>query len=202
MEHAIELEPAEHLYYHALAPMLVQVGDLDEYRKHCQREAVAFQATKDPTVACRMSMSCSLVPESGVSSDLIMAWANLAISAANHSDYFWFKVGKGLADYRRGDFSGAVKWMADAENTFGVRDPDWGLIHVHAVTAMAYARLNQPEAARKALSKATELQQAREPEPENRRPGLVWLDWIGQIQLKEATSLIGAPAPQAGGKSP
>jgi tetratricopeptide (TPR) repeat protein len=203
MAHAIALEPTEHLYYHGLAPMLVKIGDLDGYRKLCQREVAAFQTTKDPIVADRMSKSCSILPDSGVSSDVIAAWADLAISATNHSDYLWYLSGKGLADYRRGDFSGAVKWLADHENRMQASAPVWSvLIQVHAVAAMAYSRLNQADAARKALSKAVELQRRRMPKLE-KDPGELWLDWIiGHALLNEAIALIGPSAPQTGGESP
>jgi len=203
MAHAIELEPTEHLYYHGLAPMLVKIGDLDGYRKNCQREVAIFQTTKDPIVAHRMSKSCSFLPDSGVSSDVIAAWADLAISATNHPAYLWYESGKGLADYRRGDFSGAVKWLADHESRMQTSAQVSAiLLQVHAITAMAYARLNQAYAARKALSKAVELQRKKMPKRE-KDPGGLWLDWIiGQALLNEAISLIGPSAPQTGGESP
>src|SRR5262249_25099534 len=62
----IELEPEDHERYWSLAPLLVQTGDLDTYRRLCQQIRTRFaSATNNSIIAHRMSRVCLLLPASG-----------------------------------------------------------------------------------------------------------------------------------------
>src|SRR5204863_6194878 len=47
---SVTADPTNHISYHNLAPLLVQVGDMDAYRSHCQRALNQFAETKDPII--------------------------------------------------------------------------------------------------------------------------------------------------------
>ena len=51
----VEFRPTDHEGYHYLAPVLVQAGDLEAYRRHCERILRQFAATTNPVVAERMA---------------------------------------------------------------------------------------------------------------------------------------------------
>src|SRR2546421_114127 len=57
----VELLPTDHEAYHCLAPLLVQTGDLEGYRRHCERILRQFAGTSNPVVAERMAKDCLFV---------------------------------------------------------------------------------------------------------------------------------------------
>src|SRR5260370_16813676 len=58
----VNFVPTDHEAYHSLATLLVQVGDLGEYRRHCERTLRQFAGTSDPSIAERMAKDCLILP--------------------------------------------------------------------------------------------------------------------------------------------
>src|SRR5439155_20823550 len=58
----VDYMPADHEAYHFLAPLLVQAGDLEAYRRHCERVLRQFSGTSNPVVAERRAKDCLFVP--------------------------------------------------------------------------------------------------------------------------------------------
>ena len=187
---AVELDPDNHVLCHKLAPLLVQRGDLEGYRRHSQKEVAQFRQTKDPIVAERMAKDCLILPGSGVDLNVINAWADLAVAAGKDSgDLPWFQLAKGLAEYRSGRFPEAAQWAGKALEKSG---DDYRDRQATSVLAMSQHRLGQTEAARANLARALELG-AKMPKIESGDIGEGWLDWIiAHTLLGEAKSLIEA----------
>lgn len=111
----VELEPDNHEHYHALAPLLVQTGDWEGYRKNCQNEVARFRDTQVAHVAERMAEDCLILPNSGVDLKVVTAWTDLAVTAGKDSGVLpWFQHARGLAEYRQGRFAEAIEWAQKA----------------------------------------------------------------------------------------
>jgi Flp pilus assembly protein TadD len=196
----IELQPANHEYYHFLAPLLVQNGDLDSYRRHCARIVERFGKTDDPVIAERMAKDCLILPSSGADLEAIARMADLAIAAdPDHWGIGFFQLVKGLSEYRQGNFASAVEWTQKAlanPGEFHFRDAQ-----AYLVLAMAHRQINQVDEARAAFAQATATIDAR-PKPGSGGLGTDWNDWLIVHALqREAAALIEKQVP-ATSKSP
>jgi tetratricopeptide (TPR) repeat protein len=189
----IELEPDNHEYYFALAPLLVQLGDLEAYHRLCEQMRKRFGATtNDSTVAQRIGKVCLLLPSS---SDLATA-GRLADLAANlgqgQINEPWCQFTKGLAEYRRGHHGRAVEWMQKVLSIEGQmphrlrRDAESCVI-----LAMAKQQLGQGDQAREALARAVAIAQKEVPTLQIADLTGGWVDWlIAHILMREAKALI------------
>ena len=189
---AVELEPANHVHYHNLAPLLLQIGDLESYRQHCRREIDQFRGTQDPHTAERMAKDCLIDPRSQADLAVVAAWTELAVTAGKDSpDLPWFQSARGLAEYRRARFDEAVRWTQQALQRPG---DDHRELQATAVLAMARYRLGETAAARTALAEAVEISE-KLPRVESGDLGDTWLDWIiAHALLREARGLLDGPS--------
>jgi serine/threonine-protein kinase len=192
----IELEPENHENYHLLAPLLVQSGDLDAYRRHCAQVAKRFGKTNDPTIAERMTKDCLILPSSGADLDIVADMADSAIAAdPDHWGATFFQFAKGLSEYRQGHFTSAVQRMQKVLATpgeFEFRDAE-----AHLVLAMAHHQLKQADEARAALAEGSAIIDAK-PKVGSGALGVDWNDWLIAHALRiEARDLIEGQTPAA-----
>ncbi len=187
---AIEFEPDKREHYHSLAPLLVERGDLDSYRQHCQRELAQFRQTKEPNTAEQMAKDCLILPDSGVEPAVVGAWADTAVAAGtNHWAWPHFQFIKGFAEYRHGAFANAVEWMHETLASEG--EKAWRDAEAYAVLAMAQQQLSQAGEARAALARGLEIARTKMPQLESGDLEIDWLDWIiAHTLLREAQVLI------------
>ena len=94
---AVQLDPQNHQFYHALAPLLAAEGDLTSYRQLCARILTHFAQANDPSIADRMAKDCLILPSSGV--DLSAAGRMADMAATGGHPYFF--LCKGLAEIGR-----------------------------------------------------------------------------------------------------
>jgi len=192
---AVELQPTNHAFYHALAPLLVQSGDVEGYRRVRQLILTRFSGSNDPVVAERMAKDCLILPLAGTELDTASRMADTAVAAAtNHWAITWFQFAKGLAEYRQGRFVGAVEWMQKVLAKAGeqpVRD-----VQAYMVLAMAEHQSKHTDEARTALAKGVEIAETKLPKLANGDLGGGWNDWIiAHTLMREAKALIeGQPA--------
>jgi serine/threonine protein kinase len=187
----IEFQPDNHLYYHELAPLLVQSGDLEGYRRLCARIVAHFAGTNDPMVCERMAKACLILPSSEIDLAAAGKLAQTAVSTGTTSLYFpFYEFAKGLAEYRTGNFASAVEWMPKVlASSLPVRD-----VEAKLVLAMAQQRLNRAEDARAALAEATADMETQMPKLNGRDLEESWNDWIvARALMKEAKALIEGP---------
>jgi Flp pilus assembly protein TadD len=184
----VELRPTDHEGYHYLAPVLVQAGDLDGYRRHCEQILRQFGGTTNPVVAERMAKDCLFVPPPASDFTTIAKMVETAVAAGpNHQYWPYFQFVKGLAEYRQGRFASAAEW---SQKALGRTNDNYRTVQAHMTLAMAQLQLNQTEQARVTLAKGLELAEARFPKAGK---GLddQWHDWIiAHVLMREAKALI------------
>jgi len=185
----IELQPTNHYDYHALAPLLVQNGDLDAYRQHSVRALASFRGTDDPTIAERMAKACLIWPSAGVDLSAAGELAETAVTVGKKHAYLpYFEFTKGLAEYRQGHFVEAMDWMG---KVLAKSKASFLGVEANLVMGMSQFRLGQLDTARASLDKAEEIEQTQLPKMESGDLGSSWIDWIvAHALLKEARELI------------
>ena len=55
---AIELDPADHTFYHGLAALLLAAGDVEGYRRQYQVIVARFAGSNDTIIANQMAKAC------------------------------------------------------------------------------------------------------------------------------------------------
>ena len=201
LSRVIDLTPGDVVAWHSLAALLVQAGDLEHYRAHCQRSLKQFGDTTDRTTAERIAKDCLILPSSGADPHALAKLANLAASGpADEALLPWYQFCKGLHDYRLGNLESAAEWLQASLSRPGDRlDRDMG---GQAVLAMVNWGLKRTDPARSALAKAISIADTELPKIQNAKIG-VWLNWIiSNALLREARALIedapsAKPQPQA-----
>ncbi len=185
----VELQPNNYLFYHSLAPLLVQSGDLEGYRRHCAQALARFGNTNDPIVAETMAKDCLILPGAEAELEAIAKLADTAVTRGkSHESFAFCEFAKGLAEYRQGHFAGAIEWMqkvlAQPGETY--RDPQ-----AHLVLAMALHNSGKDTEARASLAEGARMIETGLPKLESGDIGRHWIDWIiTHALLKEAQDLI------------
>ncbi|MFO1514299.1 MAG: ECF-type sigma factor [Verrucomicrobiota bacterium] len=174
-DRAVALQPAEHLHYHALAPLLVASENWDAYRQLCGEIVLRFGDTKDVFVADRMAKDCLIHPAAGTDLPRIAALAEIAVTGGkDHPAFPFFQFCKGLAEYREGHFATAAEWARKAgESAYPLV-----AVEAKAVLAMAQHQLKEPSAARVSLAKGMTIFETQLPKQESGDLGGDWRDWI------------------------
>jgi len=183
----VEFTPSDHWLHFMYAPLLVQNGDLEGYRRHCAQVLALFGGTKDPEVADRMGKICALIPCPGIDLAAAERLAEVAVEeGSNHVYLAYFEFGKGLAEYRTGHFGNAADLMVKVLAAEGV--PDRGA-QADAVLAMAESKLGHPDRAKSALLNGKAIF-SQLPGPQGGDLGKDWFEWIiTHTLLEEADSL-------------
>jgi len=193
----VALDPKGHWDWFQLAPLLLESGDTAGYRKHCVGMLARFGTETDLILAERTAKVCLLMqPETSVASEVYALADRIAGVNPEHSAYGFFQIAKALADYRRGQFVGAVDsaGRALAKPRSAYRD-----IQGYAITAMATFQLHRDEEARVALAKAVEIAEQNLPEENSQNLGDSWQDALMcRSILREARNLIERTAKPVG----
>ena len=110
----VELDPKNELSWLYLAPLRVELGDLDGYESIRQVAMKDFGISSDQITALRATQICFLLPASGTI--IIVSRLN---SHFVEQDTLWQKYINGLVDYRRGRFDSAVEWTKKSSSFTG-----------------------------------------------------------------------------------
>ena len=184
-----QVMPEDPFAYHQLAALYLKAGDLQGYRRHCQRLIEKFGNTSDPNIAERTVKACLILPKPEVDLSVIDKLAQTAVSAeSSHHDFPFFQFAKGLAEFRQNRFASAVDWETSVTRQSGdaIRS-----VQAYMVLAMAQYRLKKIDEARNTLNQGIELAERRVPGPNVPVPGDRWNDWIfAHLLIQEAKTLI------------
>ncbi len=192
---SITADPTNHYAYHYLAPLLVQTGDLEAYRKHCERALNQFGESTNAAIAERIAKDCLMLPPASANLGRLAKMADTAV-AAGPNDRAWpyYAFVKGLAEYRQGHFASAVEWLRKIVPNDAVPTRT---TQAYATMAMAQYHLGETNAARATLAEAIRISGTRLKEPGR-------IDWndqlIAQFLLREAEGVIPRPASTPIGK--
>jgi len=186
----VEYEPENHEACYSLAPLLVQSGDLEAYRRHCERVVARFGGTNDPVIAELMAKVCLMLPWPGADLTTESNWADRAVTVGKNHEYLaFFQFVKGLAEYRQKQFTNAVEWAQKVlakTGQFSFRD-----VEACMVLAMAQYRTKQMGEARATLAKGLAIAETKLPKLERGDLGDMWQDWIiAHALMNEARALI------------
>ena len=100
---------------------------------------------------------------------------------------------RGLLEYRLGNYSASSQWMLRLQEDLELDEDlrEFVLPLSYLVLAMSQHHLGRPDEARQALSKGTELAQAKLPKLDSGDLGPNWQNWIiAHALLREAKALI------------
>jgi tetratricopeptide (TPR) repeat protein len=194
-----ESDPDNHWYWYQSAPLCLQTGNVEVYRRACREMLTRFGNTDKREIAERTAKTCSLAPDAVSDFGLVLKLADRAVTGTEkHRDYRWFVLAKGLAEYRAGHYAAALEWL----NRFS---PRADLAHADAtafaVLAMAKHKLGSAPGAdaarlageaRAALGHAQAILAKKMPDPKKGRPyGGDFHDWLhAQILVHEAEGLL------------
>jgi hypothetical protein len=137
-----------------------------------------------------MAKDFLVLPGSGPDLEIAVKLAETAASVpTNHPDIVWFRLAKGLAEYREGHFSSAAEWMqrvlADAGQAIN-RDAEASF-----VLSMAQHQLGQTDQARATLAQGLEILDTKMAKLQDGDLGGNWDDWMfAHALVKEARGLI------------
>jgi thiol-disulfide isomerase/thioredoxin/tetratricopeptide (TPR) repeat protein len=200
----IASDPTDHYNWFMRAPLLVQSGQLAEYRNHCKAALERFGATTNELIADRIAKICLEAPSAVDSDGLALAgdMAERAITLGKDSRWFyWFQFNKGLAKYRQGHFASAIEWADLAQKKAAqVRTGDQDICEAEAcfVSAMAHYQLRQADEGRAAFARGRQIVQTSLPKLDGGDLGVAWYDVLmAYILMRETGDLINGAAETA-----
>ncbi len=185
----IQIVPADFPGYYALAPLLANVGDTEVYRALTEDMLRRFAGTTDPTLAAQLAKVCLMLPPPRSDLEAINKFVVTAVAAGDtQADWTQTRFVRGLAEYRRGHFDDALRWL---QRVADKTDPPTREVQIHAALAMTQFQLKQPDAARIALAAAVKTaDKDLRKVSEGLKPD--WVDWLMAYQLiHEASALMG-----------
>ena len=188
----IELDPSDHFAWYGEAPVRLQLGDVEGYRRACREMLARFGHTDNPNIAERTAKTCLLAPDAVGTLEPVLRLADQAlIGTEGRDNYRWYLLDGGLADYRAGRFAAAV---ARLRKSLSPAAPTMYLdATADVVLALAQQRLGQADEAKQALADARELEQRF---PKVGSLGASWHDWLRYHLLRrEAEALLGGAEP-------
>jgi tetratricopeptide (TPR) repeat protein len=183
---SIEVDPTNQTAYHYLTALFLRAGETTSYNRNCQAMLKQFAGTADPVVALQTAWDCLILPPS--TNDL--AAINLLIAtaragSANEDFTLNVELAKGLAEYRAGNFTGAVDRLQKA--AAHPNDEDRTLM-ARLVLSMAQQQGGHADQAQKTLADA--LDSAGHKFPNTDSP-----DWnnrlTAQALMNQAKALVG-----------
>jgi tetratricopeptide (TPR) repeat protein len=187
----VELDASDEGTAIALAVLLLEIGDRENYRVQCQKMMTSFRAANAPGPLGKTAEACLLVPtDSGDPEARQLAEQAFKLGQSSYGRYDLQFI-KGLAEYRAGNFAGAIDWVGKSIGqptmVSGPR-PDPAAF---SVLAMAQHQLKRPQEARAALAKGADIVNTKLLNLENAPLDENWVDWlIAHILLREAQALI------------
>src|SRR5206468_1120665 len=107
---AIAADPDNHWPQFQYACLLVQIGDSDRYRDHCNAMLRRFGDTEDRRIADRVAKASLLVARPGIELRAACGLADRAVADPNDAMMPYLQISKGMAEFRRGAFSEAADW--------------------------------------------------------------------------------------------
>jgi tetratricopeptide (TPR) repeat protein len=171
--------------YLYLAPLLLQIGDLNGYR-NCRAQILReFGNTTDPRIAERMVISTLIIPAEADQMPTIEKMAAVAISATPNKDNWGFNLfAKGLTEYRLGHFAEAASLM---QQVLPMDAGSYCRAKANLVLAMAQFQLNQAEKSRESFADALKVESKF---PQAGHLDDEWNGWISfRVLKREAVAL-------------
>jgi tetratricopeptide (TPR) repeat protein len=189
-QEALDLGPSDPWIWYCGAPLLLHRGDLESYSRVCQAMLARFSSTDDLEVAEWTVKTCLLVPDAVRDLRPVLQLAERAVTGTEQWVlYRRFLVVRGMADYRAGNFAGAIDWLDTALSLEGdnyYHKNRYLAGTAHTFLAMAHHQLGHAQDARQALDQAHKLPQWTRPDLDRGDPSKLQLDLV----RREAEQLL------------
>ncbi|MBI1917216.1 MAG: protein kinase [Planctomycetes bacterium] len=184
------LEPDDAWGWYTLSILRWGAGDLPGYRQVCREMVTRFGEAKDAGVAHLTVKACLLLPDAVSDLKPVLRLAERAELPG------WFATTSGMADYRAGNYTGALKRLRQA--IVPVDDYPAREALNHLFLAMAHHQLGHADEATRALAQARAVEGRVKPQRVE-RPDLDEIEWLRvEIVRREAEALILKQAPGFG----
>jgi hypothetical protein len=185
--HALDVYPENHWQWYRSVCLQAQIQDRDAYRKQCARMLELFDNTDNPNIAERTAKACLLWPEHSSEDTRLTALADRAI--AKEPDNAWFRLAKGIAEYRAARIDSCLTWLTNAQQAPGNNTYSTSLAQLFQ--AMAQQKLGQVDSARETLHAVIEVLNRIQASIDPSALESGWHDWlICQIVRREAEQLL------------
>jgi tetratricopeptide (TPR) repeat protein len=190
---SLSLDPDDEWTWYAAIPPLVEIGDLDGYRKRCIEMQQKFESSDDVLLAERIAKLWSLTPncpgDPAIPTRLVdRALANDA--PATKKLYYWVMSTKGIAEYRAGRHAEAASWLKKAIDAAPPTTLQCKSLSGFFLS-LALWRQNLPDQAREAFDRAAEILDRHQSKNAGDL-GMEWCDWLMcQILRREAEETLG-----------
>jgi tRNA A-37 threonylcarbamoyl transferase component Bud32 len=188
----IQFAPSNHLAYHYLAPLLVQVGDVQAYERLRGTILRQFGESSDPRIAERMAKDCLILAPPATDLPAIQRMADTAMAAGpSHPLWEYFQFAKGFTEYREGHFEKAIEWLEKISSGWRGKEAEpYRSAEAYFLIAMARHQLHQFWPARGAFSEGSWVATRFLPPPDAPAisPNVDWI--IVQLLMREAQALI------------
>jgi WD40 repeat protein/tetratricopeptide (TPR) repeat protein len=174
-----------------LGMLLLQIGDINGYRQHCQVMLKRWATTEKNPEADMTLKTIMFLPDYKADAKQLARLAQVAVSGdKNVAWYEWHQIAKGLHDYRTGKYDDALATCRDsrrhASTTKG--DPDALRVLNLAIEAMAFYAKGDAGEARRTLDQAKSVLKDHVPGIDG---GAGWPDRLAaHILYREAEALI------------
>ncbi|HEY3913491.1 MAG TPA: protein kinase [Verrucomicrobiae bacterium] len=177
-------------------PVIIESGDIKEYRRFVHETIARFAGTQDPIMAERVCKICLLLPADDKTLDQLGPFYDVVTNKINEFAHLdqkrWACFSLAIFDYRRGQYAKAVEWSSvTLTGNF-----ETYRANAHVIRAMSLQELGNGKAGQ------ADFIQGREAISTAESKGLMsesynfdrfdW--WYGRILLSEAQALIeGSP---------
>jgi WD40 repeat protein/ribosomal protein S27E len=189
LDRAIALDPGDDWIWFISGVLRPRLGDMAGHRKFCRAFLSRFSETNNPRTAHRVVKICLLVPDAVEDRKVLSRLAQQAVMASTHPYFPLFQLGKGMADYREGQFASAIQWLRRSQEA---KDTGGSLLVMDDLfLAMAHYRLGETDQARKSLAEAHRVLDTLPPANASVDWGPMWFDRVMcEIVHAEAESLL------------
>jgi serine/threonine protein kinase/tetratricopeptide (TPR) repeat protein len=194
----IQYAPDDHLGYQYLAPLLLQMDNVNGYQALRSQILQQFGNTTEPLVAERMTKVSLILPASDDEMKTIAKMAGVIAGVnTNDSRYGYDLLARGFAEYRLGHDERAIKLLHQATP---MDIGPYCRTEAYLLMAVARSRLNRPQDSKEAFDKAADLVKNNLAE----KGGLndeEWNDWI-TIHILAREALATMPAAETSASAP
>jgi serine/threonine protein kinase/tetratricopeptide (TPR) repeat protein len=174
-ELVVACAPEDHIGYQNLAPLLLQMNNVDGYKALRAQILQRFGDTTDPRIAELMTKASLILPASDEEMKVIAQMADVAVGGSTNDPDFGHNVfAKGFAEYRLGNYKNALKFLRQADAM------DIGPFYrteAYLLLAMARSRLGRVEDSTESFKDAAD-ELKTQLVPKGGLDSYGWNDWI------------------------